>query len=133
MYWGDPGSTSSFYHPSKRWDSLASALGARVLSHCPRWSIFVQGVGACQEQRAKRPSNERGVQICEHPSATSEQDMTVQAGIWWGENLQAAIAFPVDVGNNRSGIGKIVYSPHTYGPATAPQPQFESQHFPVFN
>jgi len=53
------------------------------------------------------------------------------AGIWWGENLQGAAAYPVDVGETRLGIGKVIYSPHTYGPATGPQKQFSAASFPT--
>ena len=130
MFWGDPGPNASprHYSPADRWDTLASELGRRVIARCPRWSVFVQGVGEC---RVVPDPKAPGTPLpCSLPSAPGHQDMTLPAGIWWGENLQNAAAFPIDVGESRTGIGKVVYSPHTYGPTTAPQRQFEASSFP---
>mmetsp|Transcript_33248 Transcript_33248/g.87457 ORF Transcript_33248/g.87457 Transcript_33248/m.87457 type:complete len:461 (+) Transcript_33248:824-2206(+) len=119
MYWGAPAAADSFleeplYMKEDRWDVLASKVGSLVHDSCPRWLFFLQGVGACYKS---------GVQ-CEAPSTPNVDMDAIDFGIWWGENLMAAEAFPVDVGERREGVGKVVASPHTYGPSTHIQPQF---------
>lgn len=106
------------------WSQLATELGQHVHSLCPRWLIFVEGVGECADVRVDAE--------CQHPSAGDAQDMHLHAGTWWGENLQGAASSPVHIsdGDQPSAIGKIVYSPHTYGPSTHAQEQFRSSHFP---
>ena len=131
MFWGEPDATlaaGGHYQPSDRWDTLASEVGREVYRLCPRWVFLVQGVGEC---RVDPDPTAPGIPPpCELPSAPGHQDQSLQAGTWWGENLQSAAAFPVDVGERRPAIKKIVYSPHTYGPATHQQKQFDSQTFP---
>jgi hypothetical protein len=38
------GASSPFYQAADQWDALASELGSHY-RRCPRWAIFVQGVG----------------------------------------------------------------------------------------
>ena len=124
MSWGDDGSSSG--SSPMRWDLLANELGRHVHSKCPRWVVFVEGVGDCADLR-------QGT-TCKHPSAGTHQDMNLNAGTWWGENLQAAVSAPVIIpdgdNNGQAGVGKTVYSPHTYGPSTHRQKQFDSAAFP---
>lgn len=131
MFWGEPvsGASSQYYQSSDRWDTLASQLGTRILQRCPRWTVFVQGVGQCRTQHD--PTAPGLPPPCDMPSAPGHQDMGMQAGIWWGENLQGARASPIDVGELRPRMGKVVYSPHTYGPTTATQKQFTAPDFPT--
>lgn len=94
--------------PDQRWDLLASTVAQRVHELCPRWLLFVQGVGAdgCKEHAT----------ACARPAAGKHQATDLSgAGIWWGENLQAAKALPVSaVAAGEVGlIRKVVYSPRT--------------------
>ena len=103
MYWGG---SFDLDHRSKydwhdRWDTFASELGQIVHSVCPRWLVFVQGVGHCRNDQSP----------CTLPAAPGHQDMTIAT--FWGENLQSAAAFPIDVGRILPGRSKVVYSPHT--------------------
>ena len=131
MFWGEPaaGAPSQHYRSSDRWDTLASQLGSHILQRCPRWAIFVQGVGHCRTQHD--PTAPGTAPPCDLASAPGQQDMGLQAGTWWGENLQGAAASPIDVGEVRPHLGKVIYSPHTYGPGTGPQKQFTAASFPT--
>ena len=120
MAWGDASSAST-------WSELATALGVHLHAKCPRWAIFVEGVGECADAHSDAG--------CLHPSAGEHQNMHLHAGTWWGENLQAAVAAPVTVQDAESessgaAFGKTVYSPHTYGPSTHHQVQFDDSAFP---
>ena len=120
MYWGPPTSLFNLgYRQADRWDILAGELGSLIYRICPRWLSFVQGVGHCM-------SSDAGP--CRLPSAPGVQD--IETPTWWGENLQGAQHTPVDVGEQRKGVGKVVGSPHTYGPSTYPQPQFKKVEYP---
>jgi endoglucanase len=129
MFWGEPPvmGLSEFrvppYAPEDRWDTLASTLGTLIHQHCPRWLSFVQGVGHCHS-KSEGP--------CTLASAPNVQDTNDNHGIWWGENLLAAATSPVDVGETRVGVGKVVASPHTYGPSTNSQPQFNQTIHPTY-
>ena len=105
------------------WSRLASDIGSAIHAKCSRWLLFVQGVGDCAG-----PQRDDG-KPCAHLAAGASHDATLRGGIWWGENLQAARVAPVDVGYSGP-LGKVVYSPHTYGPATHWQRQFDDEHFP---
>jgi hypothetical protein len=87
MFWGEPDEdhqSSSHYDPSDRWDTLATELGREVLSICPRWLLFVQGVGQCRVEAWP----------CELPSAPGHQDLDMQAGIWWASALRVGLDTP---------------------------------------
>ena len=86
------------------WGKAAERLGNWVLSLCPRWLIMVEGVG--------------------YDPGTSEDDPT--GGIFWGENLAGALHQPVILTDQ----SKLVYSPHTYGPAVYEQDYFRDASFP---
>ena len=58
------------------WNAAAERLGNGVLNFCPRWLIFVQGVG-------------------ETPGAGADQDTA--GGVYWGENIYGARAHPVEL------------------------------------
>jgi endoglucanase len=45
---------------------------------------------------------------------------------WWGGQLEGAAGYPVRL----SHPGRLVYSPHDYGPSVSPQAWFEVQDFP---
>lgn len=126
MYWGSPpamlANTKEGYSEDDRWDTLASEVGSMLYRACPRWLSFVQGVGHCM-------SGEPG-SACRLPSAPGIQDLDIAT--WWGENLQAAEHSAVDVGERRRGLGKVVASPHTYGPSTYAQPQFNTSAWPNY-
>lgn len=149
MFWGNPGlqTPEGTYPDSDRWDALARRLTDVLQAACPRWLVVIQGVGHCRKSG--------GSGECKWPSAPGHQNMEVNT--WWGEvrrlrppataarpwhaphspalmpaqNLQGASSFPV----RRSialpdGASKVVYSPHTYGPATHDQPHFHDANFP---
>ena len=71
------------------WGHAAERLGNHVLYHCPRWMVFVEGVG--------------------YDPGAKGQDTD---GIWWGENLAAVRTQPVRLVDQ----SKLVYSPHTCEP-----------------
>ena len=125
MFWGTPPAAlmnvRNGYSEDDRWDMLATDLGSLVHRACPRWLSFVQGVGHCM-------SDDPGP--CRLPSAPGIQDMDIST--WWGENLQAAEHSKVNVGERRRGVGKTVASPHTYGPSTFQQPQFNTSLWPNY-
>jgi endoglucanase len=87
------------------WASAANRIGDNVLEHCPRWMIFVEGVGTS-------PGS---------PGLDNAVD-----GIWPGENLGGVIQAPILLRDQT----KLVYSPHTWGPAMANQKYFHSPIFP---
>lgn len=115
MFWGPLHGAA--YDPSERWDTLAATLGETVHRICPRWVLVVEGVGHCAD-------SEDGEGGCRAPAAVG-QDM--HTSTWWGENLQAASQLPVRVPD---APGKVLYSPHVYGPSVATQPYFDSAAFP---
>lgn len=125
MYWGKPPemltNVKEGYSDEDRWDDLASELGSMIHRACPRWLSFVQGVGHCMSD---------GPGPCKLPSAPGIQDLDIST--WWGENLQGAEHAMVDVGERRQGVGKVVASPHTYGPSTYSQPQFNVTSWPDY-
>ena len=71
------------------WSRLASDIGSAIHAKCPRWLLFVQGVGDCAG-----PQRDDG-KPCAHLAAGASHDATLRGGIWWGENLQAARVAPV--------------------------------------
>ena len=68
------------------WAQAASDLGSFVLSKCPRWVVFVEGV--------------------------AHEGKNKGAEYFWGENLEHAAKVPVRVPI----ADKVIYSPHVYGP-----------------
>lgn len=118
MVWNDEDARADL-----RWDLLATEIAQRLHNKCPRWLLFVQGVGenTCTEKEHSA--------ACARPSAGRHQATDLAAGIWWGENLMAASSLPIRVGEAGL-VKKIVFSPHTYGPATHWQKQFDSSSFP---
>ena len=79
--------------PNTDWNLAAERIGNRVLELCPRWLVFVQGVG-------------------QEPGAGPEQD--VAGGVFWGENLAGARKHPVRLVDP----SRLVYAPVTFGPST---------------
>ena len=80
---------------AKDWPRYASRLGNIVLRECPRWLIFVEGVGVGG-----------GDHYCE-PS-------TDWSGCFWGENMIGLTLRSVRLSHPE----RLVYSPHLYGPGT---------------
>mmetsp|Transcript_43460 Transcript_43460/g.98221 ORF Transcript_43460/g.98221 Transcript_43460/m.98221 type:complete len:187 (+) Transcript_43460:1-561(+) len=89
----------------QRWDIVAAAIGEQVHAQCPRWLLVVEGVGHCM---SKEWSDCGGCFPCPTASVAG-QDMAIPT--WWGENLQAAMTFPVTLSD---AANKVVYSPHAY-------------------
>ncbi|KAL4094537.1 hypothetical protein PRIC1_010198 [Phytophthora ramorum] len=84
------------------WRLAAMRIADKVLAVCPRWLIFVEGV------------------------QTTSCDAGHEMPCFWGENLQAAARYPVKLSVDK----RLVYCPHTYGPAVSWQPYFNAQDFP---
>lgn len=87
--------------PATDWRLAAHVLADRVLSLCPRWLIFVEGV-----QFATR-------------------DTSSDLPCFWGESLQDTMAAPLEL----SVPDRLVWSPHVYGPDVAEQPYFAATNF----
>ena len=73
------------------WPAAASALGDAVLAACPRWLVFIEGVG----------NTASDCELC-----------------FWGENLKGLQRAPNAV---QLPAERVVYSPHVYGPGTSPE------------
>ena len=101
----EPHAASWGFGKATDWDRAAARIGNRVLDACPRWMIFVEGVGYS-------------------PGAPGGDDPA--DGFWWGGNLVGAKLAPVVLQDQR----RLVYSPHTYGPGTFEQPYFKAPGFP---
>lgn len=101
MYWGPLEGSS--YPAEHRWDTMAGAVGSLLHQRCPRWLLFIEGVGHCRDD----PAPEAG---CQHPAAVA-QDVGVNS--WWGENLQGAASSPVRVVDAAGAAvpGKVTNSP----------------------
>ncbi|KAE9080746.1 hypothetical protein PF010_g22268 [Phytophthora fragariae] len=84
------------------WRLAAMRLAETVLAVCPQWLIFVEGV------------------------QTTSCDVGHEVPCFWGENLQAAVKHPVKLSVDH----RLVYCPHTYGPAVSWQPYFNAEDFP---
>ncbi|CAI5708972.1 unnamed protein product [Peronospora destructor] len=84
------------------WRLAAMRLSEIILKICSRWLIFVEGV------------------------QTTGCDSGHEMPCFWGENLQAANAHPVKLCVDN----RLVYCPHTYGPAVSWQPYFNAENFP---
>ena len=80
------------------WNKAAERIGNHVLEACPRWMIFVEGVGHT-------------------PGAAGQQP---NAGYWWGGNLVGVHSAPVKLKDQ----SRLVYSPHTYGPGVFPNQNY---------
>ena len=68
-------------------DSAAQRLGDHVLELCPRWLVFVQGVG--QQPGAGRID-----------AKGSGADNLLDMGMFWGENVVGARKHPVRLSVN---------------------------------
>lgn len=82
------------------WPLYASELGDVVLAECPRWLLFVEGIGA---------GDPTSTSFCEPP--------TWWSGCFWGENLMGLRSSP-RAEPRLSVAERLVYSPHLYGPGT---------------
>ena len=87
------------------WNRAAERIGNHVLALCPRWMIFVEGVGYT-------------------PGAPGLDDAS--QGVWWGENLAGVRRAPIRLSDG----SRLVYSPHTYGPGVYLQEYFKDPAFP---
>nr|AZP54316.1 thermoactive glycoside hydrolase family 5 endoglucanase [uncultured archaeon] len=83
---------------------FAERVGKAILEKAPHWLIFVEGV-----QHAHVP----------------EIDSKNPYPCFWGENLMGVREYPV-----RLPEGKVVYSPHVYGPSVYEMPYFRDSSFP---
>ncbi|KAK9843783.1 hypothetical protein WJX81_006189 [Elliptochloris bilobata] len=84
------------------WRLAAERIGAAILACEPRLLVFVEGVGG---------------NCCPVPT---------QQPAFWGGALDSAAAAPVRL----PVAGKLVYSPHVYGPDVHMQSYFRSERFP---
>jgi len=89
-------------------DAFAIKAAAAIHAISPHWLIFVEGA-------SKSP-------IC---NATIDGD-TVVCG--YGDNLLGVRDHPISLPT--SSADKLVYSPHTYGPAEHKRPEFQNSEFP---
>ena len=70
MYWGSAANDKSgLYKRRTRWDALASEIASEVHSICPRWLLFVQGVGHCL--------NKHNASHCDAPSSPNHQNLSI--------------------------------------------------------
>lgn len=90
------------------WRLAAERMGNHVLTECPRWLIFVEGV----------ETNIAG-------SANFSPEEETENG-WWGGKLQGIRNFPIRL----TDPSKLVYSPHVYGPSVFAKPSFDAPDFP---
>ena len=150
MTWGaaKPNAPASLYPPTQRWDLVASRLASTLHQHCGRWLHFVEGVGHCvgestvygckpgENREGGLPPFEPGDPRCGCKWFAAAGQLDVETGgppaSFWGENLQGAAVAPVVVrdASGRTVPGKIVYSPHSYGPAVYMQSFFRAEDFP---
>ncbi len=86
---------------------FAERVGKAILKVAPQWLIFVEGT-----------------QYTHMPGIDREME---EKGWWtfWGENLMGVRDYPV-----RLPRGKVVYSPHVYGPSVYMMDYFKSPDFP---
>ena len=91
--------------PEKDWHAAATALGNMVVSKCPSWLVFVEGVGSLNY-----PADFHQI------SATD----TRLYGDWHGANFRSALANPVTLNLPN----KVVWSPHVYSHGVYPQNYF---------
>lgn len=87
------------------WRLAAQRAGNEVLSVNPNWLIVVEGI-----------SDDRS-----NPETIGKQ-------YWWGQNLERAGEFPVQL----NVPNRVVYSPHDYGPGNARSLKIE-QYIPYLN
>ncbi|EEY56199.1 endoglucanase, putative [Phytophthora infestans T30-4] len=85
------------------WRLAAMRLADKVLTVCSHWLIFVEGV------------------------QSTSCDTGHEMPCFWGEDLQAAGQHPVELCVDN----RLVYCPHTYGPAVSWQPYFNAEDFPA--
>jgi endoglucanase len=88
-------------NPATDWKLAAEKAAREVLDANPDILIFVQG-------------------IQDNPTCSS------QTSHWWGGNLEPAGCYPLDIP-----AGKLVLSPHVYGPDVYVQPYFGAPNFPA--
>ena len=100
-------SSWGFGRPETDWDKAAARLGNHVLSQCSRWLVFVEGVGHT-------------------PGAPGANSKHHSAQIFWGENLVGVADAPVELEQ----AGRLVFSPHAYGPSVWEMTYFEDETFP---
>lgn len=86
--------------PATDWRLAAERAGDAILAANPRWLIVVEGV----------ETNVAGA----------------SGSYWWGGNLSGVADYPVRL----SVPGKVVYSPHDYGPGVYHQSWFDDPSFP---
>ena len=82
------------------WDIAAQRLGNHLIEQCPRWLVFVQGVG--QQPGAGRINSE-GIGV----------ENLLEMGMFWGENMVGARRHPIRL----SDPTRLVYAPATFGPS----------------
>lgn len=89
------------------WRLAAERLGNHVLSACPRWLIFVEGV-------------EKNI-VLSRPAGQQETENG-----WWGGKLQGIQEHPIRLMDPT----KLVFSPHVYGPSVYLKDSFVAPNYP---
>ena len=128
--WGRPWSTLT------DWRRGAMVLGDAVLSRCPRWLVFMSGVGeaslACQPKCEVTSPSLAGIAAC----LQMDFDLSCKAtpgqtpdDHFWGGNLEGAFA-PGGVPTLRE-PSRLVFSSHVYGPSVFEQAYFKAASFPA--
>ena len=120
MWWGevtlDEHSSTGAY-PAPGWNALAAQVGGKLLLACPRWLVFVQGVGRCAEGSLEQT----GYCVTATPGSAAADVLS-----WPSENLQGAAMYPVALP-----VDKVVYSPRTGLPSIEPnEPTYTAPNFP---
>ena len=96
--------------PGEDWAAAAERVGSRVSHACARWLILIEGVSHTDSH--------------DEPAAGATQS---PLGHNWAANLEGMRDRPIKLTPER---GKLVLSPHVYGPSVAPQPYFDEPDFP---
>ena len=120
MWWGELTSdehSSTGSYPAPGWNTLAAQVGGKLLQACPRWLVFVQGVGRCAEGSLEQT----GYCVTATPGSAAADVIS-----WPSENLQGAAMYPVALP-----VDKVVYSPRTGLPSIEPnEPTYTAPNFP---
>lgn len=111
------------------WDLAAARQAEAVLDECPRWLIFVEGVG--DGIRGKRGAK-KGAKHSAADAGAGDAGIEVACELcFWGENLRGLARTQLQIAPRYA--ERIVFSPHVYGPGTDSRMwYFDRKAFPSF-